>query len=82
LVICPGAWAPQLLSDLGVTSPARCWSRAAREVAARGRRHAPLGRWDCWVADRSVMPDLTSVDPSITTMMIGEKCAGLSKEDA
>lgn len=34
------------------------------------------------VADGSVMPDLISVNPCITTMMIGEKCAGMLKEDA
>ncbi|MFF2936499.1 GMC oxidoreductase [Streptomyces mirabilis] len=34
-----------------------------------------------WVADGSVTPDLISVNPCITTMMIGEKCADLLKED-
>ncbi|MEU6119943.1 GMC family oxidoreductase N-terminal domain-containing protein [Streptomyces sp. NPDC047117] len=34
------------------------------------------------VADGSVMPDLVTVNPCITTMMIGEKCADLLKEDA
>ncbi|MER5924336.1 GMC oxidoreductase [Streptomyces mirabilis] len=34
-----------------------------------------------WVADGSVTPDLISVSPCITTMMIGEKCADLLKED-
>jgi DNA-binding IclR family transcriptional regulator len=34
------------------------------------------------VADGSVMPDLISVNPCITTMMIGEKCSDLLKEDA
>lgn len=29
------------------------------------------------VADASVMPELVTVDPEITTMMIGEKCAEL-----
>lgn len=33
------------------------------------------------VADGSVMPDLISVNPCITTMMIGEKCADMLKED-
>lgn len=33
------------------------------------------------VADGSVMPDLISVNPCITTMVIGEKCADLIKED-
>lgn len=33
------------------------------------------------VADGSVMPDLVSVNPCVTTMMIGEKCADLLKED-
>lgn len=32
------------------------------------------------VADASVMPQLTAVNPNITTMMIGEKCAELIKE--
>jgi choline dehydrogenase len=31
------------------------------------------------VADGSVMPFLTAVNPCITTMMIGEKCADLLK---
>lgn len=34
------------------------------------------------MADRSVMPDLIAVNPCITTMMIGEKCADLLKADA
>jgi choline dehydrogenase len=34
------------------------------------------------VADGSVMPGLVTVNPCITTMMIGEKCAGLLREDA
>ena len=34
------------------------------------------------VADGSAMPDLVSVNPCITTMMIGEKCADMVKEDA
>lgn len=34
------------------------------------------------VADGSVMPDLVAVNPCVTTMMIGEKCADLLKEDA
>ncbi|MGW7497573.1 GMC family oxidoreductase [Streptomyces luteogriseus] len=34
------------------------------------------------VADGSVMPDLVTVNPCITTMMIGEKCADLLREDA
>ncbi|MNR60015.1 Choline oxidase [compost metagenome] len=29
------------------------------------------------VADASVMPELTTVNPNITTMMIGERCAEL-----
>ncbi len=32
------------------------------------------------VADASVMPELTTVNPNITTMMIGERCAELLKE--
>lgn len=31
------------------------------------------------VADASVMPELTTVNPNITTMMIGERCADLIK---
>jgi choline dehydrogenase len=34
------------------------------------------------VADGSVMPDLVTVNPCVTTMMIGEKCADLLREDA
>ncbi|MFE4856709.1 GMC family oxidoreductase [Streptomyces sp. NPDC056670] len=34
------------------------------------------------VADGSAMPDLVTVNPCITTMMIGEKCADMLKEDA
>ncbi|MFC1442639.1 GMC family oxidoreductase N-terminal domain-containing protein [Streptacidiphilus sp. N1-10] len=34
------------------------------------------------VADGSAMPDLITVNPCITTMMIGEKCADMIKEDA
>jgi choline oxidase len=34
------------------------------------------------VADGSVMPDLVTVNPCITTMMIGEKCADLLRADA
>jgi choline oxidase len=32
------------------------------------------------VADASVMPELTTVNPNITTMMIGERCAQLIRE--
>jgi choline oxidase len=32
------------------------------------------------VADASVMPELTTVNPNITTMMIGERCAELLRE--
>ncbi|GAA1124966.1 GMC family oxidoreductase [Arthrobacter flavus] len=32
------------------------------------------------VADASVMPELTTVNPNITTMMIGERCADLIKQ--
>jgi choline oxidase len=31
------------------------------------------------VADASVMPELVTVNPNITTMMIGERCADLIK---
>jgi choline dehydrogenase-like flavoprotein len=34
------------------------------------------------VADGSAMPFLVAVNPCITTMAIGEKCADLIKEDA
>jgi choline dehydrogenase len=34
------------------------------------------------VADGSAMPDLVTVNPCITTMMIGEKCADMIKADA
>ncbi|GGO91431.1 GMC family oxidoreductase [Wenjunlia tyrosinilytica] len=34
------------------------------------------------VADASVMPFLVAVNPCITTMMIGEKCSDMIKEDA
>ncbi|MEV0275634.1 GMC oxidoreductase [Streptomyces sp. NPDC050610] len=34
------------------------------------------------VADASVMPFLPAVNPCITTMMIGERCADMVKEDA
>lgn len=33
------------------------------------------------VADASVMPELVTVNPNITTMMIGERAADLIKED-
>lgn len=33
------------------------------------------------VADASVMPFLVAVNPCITTMAIGEKCADMVKED-
>ena len=33
------------------------------------------------VADASVMPELTTVNPNITTMMIGERCADLIRDD-
>ncbi|MER6912622.1 GMC family oxidoreductase N-terminal domain-containing protein [Streptomyces sp. NPDC000594] len=52
-------------------------------------RHAPLdprlrvkGVRGLRVADASVMPVLTTVNPCITTMMIGEKCADLIRTDA
>ena len=34
------------------------------------------------IADGSIMPFLPAINPCITTMMIGEKCADLIKEDA
>jgi choline dehydrogenase-like flavoprotein len=34
------------------------------------------------VADGSAMPFLPAINPCITTMMIGEKCADMVKEDA
>ena len=34
------------------------------------------------IADGSVMPFLGAVNPNITTMAIGEKCADMLKEDA
>lgn len=39
------------------------------------------GVGDLRVADGSVMPDLVTVNPCITTMMIGEKCADLIRAD-
>jgi choline dehydrogenase-like flavoprotein len=34
------------------------------------------------VADGSILPFLPAINPCITTMMIGEKCADMVKEDA
>ena len=34
------------------------------------------------IADGSIMPFLPAINPCITTMMIGEKCADMVKEDA
>jgi choline oxidase len=34
------------------------------------------------VADGSILPFLPAINPCITTMMIGEKCADMLKEDA
>jgi choline dehydrogenase-like flavoprotein len=34
------------------------------------------------VADGSALPFLPAINPCITTMMIGEKCADMLKEDA
>ncbi|MDO5744168.1 MAG: GMC oxidoreductase, partial [Micrococcaceae bacterium] len=34
------------------------------------------------VADASVMPALVTVNPNITTMMIGERCAELIRDEA
>jgi choline oxidase len=33
------------------------------------------------VADGSILPFLPAINPCITTMMIGEKCAAMIKED-
>jgi choline oxidase len=34
------------------------------------------------IADGSILPFLPAINPCITTMMIGEKCADLLKQDA
>jgi choline dehydrogenase-like flavoprotein len=34
------------------------------------------------VADGSILPFLPAINPCITTMMIGEKCADMLREDA
>ncbi|MDO5743193.1 MAG: GMC oxidoreductase, partial [Micrococcaceae bacterium] len=34
------------------------------------------------VADASVMPALVTVNPNITTMMIGERCAEMIRDNA
>ena len=34
------------------------------------------------VADGSALPFLPAINPCITTMMIGEKCSDMIKEDA
>ena len=34
------------------------------------------------IADGSILPFLPAINPCITTMMIGEKCADMLKEDA
>lgn len=34
------------------------------------------------IADGSIMPFLPAINPCITTMMIGEKCADMLKADA
>jgi choline dehydrogenase-like flavoprotein len=33
------------------------------------------------IADGSILPFLPAINPCITTMMIGEKCADMVKED-
>ena len=56
-------------------------------MGATGDRMSPLdpelrvkGVTGLRVADASVMPELTTVNPNITTMMIGERCAELVRE--
>jgi choline dehydrogenase len=34
------------------------------------------------IADGSILPFLPAINPCITTMMVGEKCADMIKEDA
>jgi choline dehydrogenase-like flavoprotein len=34
------------------------------------------------IADGSILPFLPAINPCITTMMIGEKCGDMIKEDA
>jgi choline oxidase len=34
------------------------------------------------IADGSILPFLPAINPCITTMMIGEKCADMIKQDA
>jgi choline dehydrogenase-like flavoprotein len=34
------------------------------------------------IADGSVLPFLPAINPCITTMMVGEKCADMLREDA
>jgi choline oxidase len=34
------------------------------------------------IADGSILPFLPAINPCITTMMIGEKCAEMLREDA
>ena len=56
-------------------------------MGATGDRMSPLdpelrvkGVTGLRVAEASVMPELTTVNPNITTMMIGERCAELVRE--
>lgn len=58
-------------------------------MGAVGDDHAPLdpqlrvkGVTGLRVADASVMPELVTVNPNITTMMIGERCADLVAAEA
>jgi choline dehydrogenase-like flavoprotein len=49
---------------------------------APGPRLRVRGVGSLRIADGSIIPFLPAINPCITTMMIGEKCADLLKEDA